>query len=235
MALINTVLWIKSSRSCLSSPSQLFSSIFQILIFLFMSTTIVSCRGGKGDISVATGLQAFESQEYQFAAVEFERAIEQGVSKYKPEEVYTLLGRAYEKDEQYDKAIAAYQKAVEINPQYYKAWVNLGVAYRLSGDIDRAEASYTEALAIEPDYAELHASLGALYIFKNEPHKALDALANAIELDPQLAVAHANMAVAYAMTGQFERAEEALNDAIQLDYDNSIVIRARIESLRARQ
>ncbi len=187
----------------------------------------------SGDARVVKGLAAFDAEDYPLAIHEFEQAIRLGVSDYELAEVYTVLGRAYEGTTQFDKAIAAYEKATEINPNYYKAWVNLGIAHRLTGDLEQAEESYNQALNIEPNYAELHASLGALHIFKNEPEKALQSLSRAISLDPQLAVAHANIAVAYAMVGQFDLSDAELEQAATLGYPNTAIIKARIDALKA--
>jgi tetratricopeptide (TPR) repeat protein len=206
-----------------------------LLAFVFAVVLAACGSSGAGDSYVVRGLRAFEEQDYDLAIAQLERAVEVGVSKYSLEEVYSVLGRAYESTNQFNKAIDAHQKALEINPKYYKAWVNLGVAYRLNGNLEEAERSYNQALSIESNYAELHASLGALYIFQNEPEKALSALNRAIELDPQLPVARANIAVAYAMVGQFDLAKRALDEATRLGYQNSAIIQARIEALKALQ
>jgi tetratricopeptide (TPR) repeat protein len=188
-----------------------------------------------GDAHVVRGLEAFNRTDYELAITELEKALEVGISDYAAEEVYTVLGRSYQANNQYQKAIFAHQQAVSINPNYFQAWVNLGIAHRLAGDLNKAEESYNRALAIEPNYAELHASLGALYIFRREPEKAISALDKAISLNNQLAVAHANLAVAYAMLGRFSLAEQELERATSLGYTNSQIIRARIDALKAMQ
>jgi len=212
-----------------------FTSTIWVLLLVFVAAgTLAACSSNNsGDARVVEGLAAFDAEDYPLAAHKFEQAIRLGVADYELAEVYTVLGRAYEETTQLDKAIAAYQKATEIDPNYYKAWVNLGVAHRLTGNLDNAEKSYNQALRIEPDYAELHASLGALHIFKNDPEKALQSLSQAISLDPQLAVAHANIAVAYAMVGQFDLSDAELNQATALGYPNAAIIKARINVLKA--
>jgi superkiller protein 3 len=188
-----------------------------------------------GDAHVANGLEAFNRADYDIAITELEQALEIGVTEYAPEEVYTVLGRSYQANDQYQEAIFAHEQAVTINPNYFQAWVNLGIAHRLAGDLNRAEESYNKALAIESNYAELHASLGALHIFRKEPEKAVRSLDKAISLNNRLAVAHANLAVAYAMLGHFTLAEEELQQATNLGYTNTQIIRARIDAIKAMQ
>ena len=205
------------------------------LLILLVGTMACSNNAGNGDVHANRGIAAYEAGRYDEAIDELQQAIEAGVTQYDIEEVYTILGNTYDNLDLYDEAIEVHEKALELNPDYYKAWVNLGVTYRHKGDLDRAEESYNKALNLEPDYAELHASIGALDIIKGEPEKAIEGLERAIELDSQLAVAHANLALAYAMVGRFEEAEASLQQAIVLGYDNWAVMQERIDSLKAFQ
>lgn len=205
------------------------------IVLLLLPVVLFGCSNNadNGDEYASRGIDAYEAGRYDEAIVELEQAIEAGVTRHDIEEVYTILGNTYDSLDLYDKAIEAHEKALELNPDFFQAWVNLGITYRHQGDLDRAEESYNKALTLEPDYAELHASIGALDIFKGEPEKAIVALERAIELDSQLAVAHSNLALAYAMVGRFEEAEASLQQAIVLGYENPTVIQDRIDSLKA--
>ena len=55
---------------------------------------------------------------------------------------------------QVDAAIAHYQKALEIKPDYAEAHNNLGAIMARRGQIDAAIAHFQKALEIKPDYAE---------------------------------------------------------------------------------
>lgn len=57
-------------------------------------------------------------------------------------EVHLVVGRAYAAQQQTDRAIAAYKKALEISPTYIFLWVELGQLYGQKGD----QAKSTEAL-----------------------------------------------------------------------------------------
>jgi tetratricopeptide (TPR) repeat protein len=218
---------IKRKRSFLSP----------LITLLFLLVTNVACDtgAGSGDSHTSRGIEAYQSGRYDEGIDEFNQAIELGVTRFDLEEVYTALGNSYDAIDLYEEAINAHEKAIELNPNYYIAWVNLGITYRHIGDLDQAEESYKKALIIEPDYAELHASIGALYIFKAEPRLAIESLERSIELDSQVAVAHSNLALAYAMDGRFEEAEASLHQATVLGYDNWAEIQERIESLKTFQ
>jgi tetratricopeptide (TPR) repeat protein len=49
-------------------------------------------------------------------------------------------------------AIASYDRALEIKPDYHEAWNNRGVALGNLGRLEEAIASYDRALEIKPDY-----------------------------------------------------------------------------------
>jgi len=88
---------------------------------------------------------------------------EQLVAKYPADErAHFALGGAYFGRQEYDKAIAEYRKATEINPQFSPAYNLLGYAYRAVdrfGDAEIAFKKYIELVPGDPNpydsYAEL--------------------------------------------------------------------------------
>ncbi|HON37088.1 MAG TPA: tetratricopeptide repeat protein, partial [Methanothrix sp.] len=49
----------------------------------------------------------------------------------------------------YDEAIQAYDKAIEIDPQYTEAWSNKGVTLAEQGKYDEAIQAYDKAIEID--------------------------------------------------------------------------------------
>lgn len=54
--------------------------------------------------------------------------------------------------EQLDSAIICFNKAVELDPEYFQAYNNLGLAYEKKGDVAQAKNFYTKAIEINPDF-----------------------------------------------------------------------------------
>jgi tetratricopeptide (TPR) repeat protein len=52
--------------------------------------------------------------------------------------------------EEWDKAIADYTKAIEVNPHHDLAWGNRGMAYYALGDMVSAYRDVTSALKVNP-------------------------------------------------------------------------------------
>ena len=61
------------------------------------------------------------------------------------------LGNAYYRQGEHDLAIASYQKAIAIKPDYAKAYSNLGAAYDEQGKFDEAVESHQKAISINPN------------------------------------------------------------------------------------
>jgi tetratricopeptide (TPR) repeat protein len=188
----------------------------------------------EGNLRAKQGYKAFENGDFGEAVQQLEAAIEKdGITIYPLEEVFTMLGNSYEKRDCLDEALAAHIRALEINPNDHRIWVNAGIVYRRMGNYVESETCYVKALTIEPEYAEAHGSLGALNTFRGEPIKAIEALEKALVINPQLAMAHGNMALALAMAGRFEAADASLRRAVILGYPTGKVVRERIDSLKA--
>lgn len=63
---------------------------------------------------------------------------------------------------QLDEAIAAYRRALDLDPNHTLAHFNLGNALRNKGRLDEAIEEYRAAIGLKPDYAEVHCNLGLL-------------------------------------------------------------------------
>jgi Flp pilus assembly protein TadD len=76
------------------------------------------------------------------------------------------LGKAYEGLGQYDKARFNYEKAVEFNPQYADAYLNLGKLLYRSGERKRARWSFIQVIKLEPGSDSAMEAQGYLRRFK---------------------------------------------------------------------
>lgn len=81
-------------------------------------------------------------------------------------------------------AIAAFQRAVEIDPHYASALVNLGRAQLQSGLADAAAANFVAALACEPANPDAHFGLGFALASAGRLPEAITHYREAIRLQP---------------------------------------------------
>ena len=69
-------------------------------------------------------------------------------------------GIAFGKEGQYDRAIAYFNKALNINPRSAEAYNNRGIAYDYKGQYDKAITDYSQAIEINPWYSGAYNNRG---------------------------------------------------------------------------
>jgi len=72
------------------------------------------------------------------------------------------LGILYFHQNKLEKAKAAFQVSLKINPQNVVSLNHLGIISRGAGDFQQAKTYYEQALQIDPDYAYAHLNFGIL-------------------------------------------------------------------------
>ena len=60
----------------------------------------------------------------------------------------------------YNRAIAAYDQAIKLDPKYATAYNGRGIAYRNKGDYDRAIEDYDQAIKLNPKYTTAYNGRG---------------------------------------------------------------------------
>ena len=129
--------------------------------------------------------------------------------------VYTDLGR-------YEEAIAAYQKAIELDPKFTWPWNNLGTVYDDLGRYEEAIAAYQKAIELDPQFTWPWNNLGTVYDDLGRYEEAIAAYQKAIELDPQFAAPWNGLGNVYYQQGRREEAIQAYQQAIELDPRNAV-------------
>jgi Flp pilus assembly protein TadD len=97
-------------------------------------------------------------------------------------EVLLNQGIAFGKEGQYDRAIAYFNKALDINPRDAETYYNRGVAHDELGQYDKAIADYTKAIEINPNLAEAYNNRGIAHYEKGKYDMACSDWKRACEL-----------------------------------------------------
>ena len=123
---------------------------------------------------------------------------------------YLKTGEDFAKANNYVDAIIQYTKALELEPDYDKAYVQRAIAFSRSGEHKNAAEDYDRALAFETKDEELYYFAGnEWHLFGDNPI-ALDRLSMAILLKSNFLEAYR---VRWAVNMTLLRYEEALEDA----------------------
>jgi eukaryotic-like serine/threonine-protein kinase len=130
----------------------------------------------------------------------------------------------YEKPENIDSAIAEFETATRIDPNYAPAYAGLGEAYWIGYQqlnqakewLTRAAANCRKALVLDPRLAAGHTCLGNISFATGEYEEAVRQYKYALDLDPNSDYALGQLADAYQKIGKPAAAEAAYRQAISL-------------------
>jgi tetratricopeptide (TPR) repeat protein len=117
----------------------------------------------------------------------------------------------------YNDAINAYSKAIELNPKLAMAYNNRGNAYYMLGNHRQAIHDLDKAIELDPKLALAYHNRGLAYNGLGNYNQAIHDLDKAIELDPKFAGAYVARGIVYV---QLRNRKQALNDfnrAIKVD------------------
>ena len=120
-----------------------------------------------------------------------------------------------------DKAIASYERALDIKPDLVEAHLSLGIEYAKRGETDRAIEHFRAAIKTEPNFAAAHNGLGAALARQGKMDDAIGHLRLAVEYFPQFADAHMNLGLALFRAGEVAEAEAHLRAAVAIAPDEA--------------
>lgn len=141
-------------------------------------------------------------------------------------ETHHRLGFAYQQQGLSANAMAAYQKALELDPQIQEARFNLGSLYAAQGRYDRAIATYREFIARFPAHPEARYALGNALLMSRKYPEAIAEYGQVLTAGSSITPASlwGRLAYAHLQLGQPDQAERAYGE----------LLKARPDSLLAR-
>jgi tetratricopeptide (TPR) repeat protein len=142
----------------------------------------------------AVGQSAFIRGDYLIATEVIEKALENRVNSSIPidgtEDAMFLLGYMYDIQENLPAAIDAYNRVIDIQPQYVDAYVNRCQVRLRLGDPSAIE-DCNLALQINPQHAIGYNNRAAIYFGAGDHSEAINDFSRALMFNSELAVAYA--------------------------------------------
>ncbi len=129
---------------------------------------------------------------------------------------HMVLGNALLRKGNADAAMAHYQQALRINPDYAQAYNNLGITLFQKEKVDEAIANYQQALKIEPDFTQAHENLGNALLQKGRVDEAITHYQRVLQIYPEYEEAQDNLAKALIQKGRMDEAITQYQKALQL-------------------
>jgi len=96
-------------------------------------------------------------------------------------------GVTFAEQGKYAEAMDDFNRVIEKNPMFAKAYANRATLLILSSDLDQAQTDYQRACTLDPKLLQAQLGLGRVYHLLGLKEEALDCFNQAIELDPDKA------------------------------------------------
>lgn len=98
---------------------------------------------------------------------------------------WTELGNLYFDTNQFEKAIWAYKKSLELKPDNPNVWTDMGVMYRRSGQPEEAVTSFDEAIRVDPKHEVSRFNKGIVLLHDlDKPQEGIRAWEQLLQINP---------------------------------------------------
>jgi superkiller protein 3 len=123
------------------------------------------------------------------------------------------LGASLLQQGKLEEAIAEFRKAVELDPKYVAAHLNLAYAYDRKGQGEEAIAQYRRLIELDPGSHFAHNNMGVLYDKKGLYTEAIREFEQVLQIDPSNETALKNLENARRSKGIVHEREERFAQA----------------------
>jgi len=147
--------------------------------------------------------------------------------------LYFEIGNHYYDQIMPVEARTNYERALEVDPDFNRARVNLAMLLVESDEVDSAKALLKEAIRREPKDAKAYNNLGMVHYSELEVEKAVRYFKRALMIEPSNAEAHYNLGLAFAESGLVLEAIREWRTVLELAEESETADRARMSLERA--
>lgn len=175
------------------------------------------------------GKKAFNEGDYDGALVHIEKVLTEKVTYA---DVYNMLGVIDASRDNNEDAIKNFKKALDLNPRYTEAGLNLSVVYNNIGEFEKAQEVYGNAKAItvgstgsyldsnvKAKLSNMHAEIGHIYKNIGLFHEAEKEFIKALSLRPDFLDIKVELGSVYRETKEFDKSVMELEGAVVLNPD----------------
>lgn len=170
------------------------------------------------------GLVAHKVGDQERAFEFISRALERGAADSATAgraQAYHNLGVVLDAQDRSDEAVACYEKAIALKPDFAESYNNLGVALNAQGRSDEAVACYEKAIALKPDHAEAYNNLGVAFKDQGKRDAAVACYRKALAIRPDYADAYNSLGVALYEQGRLDEARSCHQRALAIRPDHA--------------
>jgi len=193
--------------------------MFRLAVLFVISFAVVVPL--TGEALTPAGAQALESRgDWKGAERVWRELIRQAPDDYR---YWTSLGIVLARQEQLRDAIAAYHKALAIEPHATPAELNLGLAYFKMGNFTGAIPLFHQVMKAQPDNQQVRLLLGMSLYGVGQFREAAAYLQAAAERDPANMQLRQALAQSYLSGGEYDKAKAEFEQMLKRDPNSPAV------------
>jgi type IV pilus biogenesis/stability protein PilW len=134
-------------------------------------------------------------------------------------EVLTHFNRGVHLSQQrnFAGAAQAYEKVIELEPNYVEAYNNLAIVYQEMGDWEKARSTYQKSVEINPQYGKAHNNLGILLYLQERYEESIEAFQKALAVNPLNMESYINLGILFKKQGQIDKAIDSYQRALRIN------------------
>ena len=117
-------------------------------------------------------------------------------------------------------AIAAYERAIKLKPNFAEAYLGLGNTYDALAEVDKAIEKYQQAIHFNPHFTNAHLKLGSIYSWAEKYSEAIYEFNQVIGIDPNNLEAYERLATIFWTQKKWGEAAENYEQVVRLQPGN---------------
>lgn len=135
-------------------------------------------------------------------------------------ELHSNMGRIHLQNGELDRALEEFEQALELDPNYSDALLNIGEVLRLKGRVAEAEHFVERALQVDPNSIGALAQLGEIKRDMGDLDEAIRLFREALSIDDSYPFVFLGLGDVLQRAGRYAEAEEAFRRVLQLNPDS---------------
>lgn len=200
----------------------------KIILILLISVLLGSCASSQS--KMAQKNEKDPQHQYELARMSMRYNLTDEAIKYlnnalsldpNHQPSYYLLGMAYVQKKNLKEAAAAFQKSLELKPDFSEAHVRLGAVYQEMGLPDKAEEEYKKSYAIDEN-AVASFNLALLYYEDNKLEQALEYVQKSIQKENRSAESYNLQGVILNRLSRYPESIDSFQNALKIDQNHVI-------------
>ncbi len=166
------------------------------------------------DDPLSIGWTFHQRRDFVGAEAMYRREIEKNPANAN---AWCFLGILHYDLSRFEDSVEAYQKALEVQPEFPVALSNLANSLGALERFEEAEACVRKALELNPQYPTAWNNLGALLVKQGKFREATETFEKSLELMPDNESVHRNLGAVLIRQGKLAEGTEYSNSALRLN------------------